>query len=293
MNNINWYPGHMVGSERNIKKNLKIVDVILEIIDARIPISSRSEFLSKINTKPVILIMNKIDLADDNLTQSWIDYFKQNGNKALAVNNKQNINKNLIINSINDVLQEKKIKYKSKGMINKLPKVIVVGVPNVGKSAFINNILGSHKTKVENRAGVTMKTGWFNLKNRLDICDTPGILPPRMNPKFGNALAFLGLIKDKIFDKETIVFSLIDFLKNNKFLKEFLVKINKNMDYSSEIIDDPPEIIIEKFGKSRQILKHGGKIDMIASCERFLNDFRKGKFGKITLEFHDKYFMKY
>ncbi|BED92216.1 MAG: ribosome biogenesis GTPase YlqF [Candidatus Improbicoccus pseudotrichonymphae] len=271
---LKWYPGHMSKTKHDIE-NTKIVDAIVEVLDARAPSSSRGVFLNKFN-KPIVLVLNKSDLACDILSKEWSVFFKnQNFEVLTAVSNLKSIRNRLLI-SLRKICRRNEIKSK----FNKAFRVIVVGVPNSGKSSFINNILGKKRVKTENRPGVTLKNSWHVLDNELEICDTPGVLSPKINDDTEFKLNVLGVIKNTLYDREILALKLIDFLKRNEFLNDFLVNIFKNPD----VLNLESNLILTKFAISRNLISPGGAENINLASEIFLNDFKKGKFGKITLE---------
>ena len=248
-----WFPGHMAKSIKRIQQIAKFVDFWFEIVDARAPISSRSDHLLKFNNgKPVVIVLNKADLANDLVTNSWISHFKKLNIISIKSSNKIRV-KNSVLSSV------KKLNIKKK-FGNSL-RAAVIGVPNVGKSCFINNLKGSKKLKVENKAGVTRDLNWVSCGN-LEICDTPGLLPPKIEPNFVRKIAYLGLIKDEIIDSEELALNLISDIKSPDDSFEFL----------------------NEFAKKSGCLLHGGTLDLQRASSLFIKQFRDGKFGKISLE---------
>jgi ribosome biogenesis GTPase A len=259
---FSWFPGYVAKFERKLSDIVKFSDFIIEIIDARIPISSRSHRIeSYIGSKHLLVVLNKSDLASAFFTKKWIDYFKSIGVYAISANSKlDNLNKKIhkFISFLNLCSKRR-------------PRIAILGVPNVGKSSFINNILNRKKAKTENRPGVTKKTDWFSCKN-FEICDTPGVLAPKICSKeILKNLVIVGIIEYK--DIYEIVIDLINLIKKN----------NSSVFFK---LDDPFEIL-KNFGRSRGFLISNGKINIELAASSFLNDFRKGKFGKITLEMPD------
>jgi ribosome biogenesis GTPase A len=278
--NIQWYPGHMTKAKRMMQENIKLVDVVIELVDARVPLSSRNPDMKQIaNNKPRITVFNKVDLADDEKTRIWMDRFKAEGSSVLYVNSKNGKGINNVLATAREVCKEKIERNKKRGLINKPIRAMVVGIPNVGKSTFINKLVGKSSAKTGNKPGVTRGKQWIKLKKDIELLDTPGILWPKFEDKqVGINLAFIGSIKDEILDSRELCFELIDFMKNN--YKENLLK-----HYQIDEIDNKKsDEILEDITIKRNILKTGNKPDIERMALMFLDEFRNGKFGKITLE---------
>ncbi|MGN1433864.1 MAG: ribosome biogenesis GTPase YlqF, partial [Ruminococcus sp.] len=194
MQNIQWFPGHMTKTKRQIQASLKLVDAVAEIIDARIPVSSRNPDLAKlIQNKPRIILLNKCDMANQTATKMWIDYFEKQGITAIAVDCKSGRGLNKFAPAVNKVMSERINRLKAKGMVNPMMRIMIVGIPNVGKSSFINKIAKQNRAKVEDRPGVTRGNQWFTIAKNLEMLDTPGVLWPKFNDKIvGEHLAFTG-----------------------------------------------------------------------------------------------------
>ncbi|HHW56529.1 MAG TPA: ribosome biogenesis GTPase YlqF [Clostridia bacterium] len=274
---IQWYPGHMAKSKKEISYNLKLVDVVYELVDARIPKSSRNPDIDDIikNRKRLILL-NKADLADDVITDLWIEYFRKEGIEAVKVNSIMGFGFQEIKEATNKVCQDILDKKKQKGMIPRL-RGMIVGIPNVGKSTFINKLIGGKRAKTGDKPGVTRALHWIKTPY-FDLLDTPGILWPKFeDKKVGIMLAITGAIKDEILDIEEIALNLISILKNyypNYLLSRY--KIGK-------IIDEDFELLKE-IGKKRGCLVAGGEVDTLKTSHILLEDFRSGKLGRISLE---------
>ncbi len=279
---IQWFPGHMTKTKRKIQENLKLVDAVAEVIDARIPISSRNPDLDKIiQGKPRIIIMNKCDMADSNITAQWISYFKNQGIASIAVDCKTGRGLNNFIPTIRSVLSDKIEKWESKGMKNRTIKVMIVGVPNVGKSSFINRIAKNNKAKVEDRPGVTRGNQWFTVGKGFEILDTPGVLWPKFDDKIvGEKLAFTGAVKDQIIDTERLCSRLLLFLREN-YPNELTKRYKLTNDEISDISGYDMLLLI---GKKRGMLMSGGNIDTQRASIIILDEFRGAVIGKMTLE---------
>ncbi|MEE3439496.1 ribosome biogenesis GTPase YlqF [Ruminococcus sp. LCP21S3_E8] len=282
MQNIQWFPGHMTKTKRQIQASLKLVDAVAEIIDARIPVSSRNPDLdSIIQNKPRVVLMNKCDMADPSSTQKWINYFKNNGIVAIPIDCKTGRGINKFVSSVNEVLKEKIEKQKAKGLLNPTVRVMIVGIPNVGKSTFINRISKNRKAKAEDKPGVTRGNQWFTINKGFEVLDTPGVLWPKFEDKIvGERLAFTGAVKDQIMDTELLAMRLLDFLKVEKnpiFVERFKLQ-NENI----EEIESYE--LLELIGRKRGMLISGGEIDTERAAIMLLDEYRSAKLGKYTFE---------
>ncbi|SHE58724.1 Ras superfamily GTP-binding protein YlqF [Thermoanaerobacter uzonensis DSM 18761] len=274
---IQWYPGHMAKSKKEIVSNIKLVDVVYEIVDARIPKSSRNPDIDDIvKNKKRIILLNKADLADDIITDLWIEYFKEREIEAVKVNSITGFGLKEINEVTNKVCQDILKKKKQKGMIPRL-RGIIVGVPNVGKSTFINKLIGNKRAKTGDKPGVTKALHWIKTPY-FDLLDTPGILWPKFDDKkVGIMLAITGAIKDEVLDIEEIALNLVAILK--KYYPNYLMsryKIDKIVDKDFELL--------KEIGKKRGCLLAGGEVDTLKTSHILLEDFRKGKLGRISLE---------
>ena len=280
--NIQWFPGHMTKTKRQIQTSLKLVDAVAEIIDARIPVSSRNPDLdSIIQNKPRVVLMNKCDMADPSSTQKWINYFKNNGIVAIPIDCKTGRGINKFVSSVNEVLKEKIEKQKTKGLLNPTVRVMIVGIPNVGKSTFINRISKNRKAKAEDKPGVTRGNQWFTINKGFEVLDTPGVLWPKFEDKIvGERLAFTGAVKDQIMDTELLAMRLLDFLKVEKnpiFVERFKLQ--------NEPIEDIESYeLLELIGRKRGMLISGGEIDTERAAIMLLDEYRSAKLGKYTFE---------
>ena len=282
MQNIQWFPGHMTKTKRQIQTSLKLVDAVAEIIDARIPVSSRNPDLdSIIQNKPRVVLMNKCDMADPSSTQKWINYFKNNGIVAIPIDCKTGRGINKFVSSVNEVLKEKIEKQKAKGLLNPTVRVMIVGIPNVGKSTFINRISKNRKAKAEDKPGITRGNQWFTINKGFEVLDTPGVLWPKFEDKIvGERLAFTGAVKDQIMDTELLAMRLLDFLKVEKnpiFVERFKLQ--------NEPIEDIESYeLLELIGRKRGMLISGGEIDTERAAIMLLDEYRSAKLGKYTFE---------
>lgn len=282
MQNIQWFPGHMTKTKRQIQANLKLVDAVAEIIDARIPVSSRNPDLNGIiQSKPRVILLNKCDMANRTATKMWIDHFAKQGITAIAVDCKSGKGLNKFPQAVNTVLSEKINRLKSKGMRNPMMRIMIVGIPNVGKSSFINKISRQNRAKVEDRPGVTRGNQWFTISNNLEMLDTPGVLWPKFDDQIvGEHLAFTGAVKDQVIDVELLAVRLLDFLKKLK-PAEFIARF-KLEDMDLDNIDSYE--LLRIIGKKRGMLVSGGEIDTERAAIMLLDEFRAAKLGRITVE---------
>lgn len=279
---IQWFPGHMTKTKRKIEQDIKLVDVVAEIIDARVPISSRNPELDKIiKSKPRIILLNKCDMADPEQTTKWIKYYKSKGIIAIAVDCKTGKGLSLFLPSVNLILKDKIDIWKSKGMVRRNIKIMVIGIPNVGKSSFINKMSKGTKAKVEDRPGVTRGNQWFSIGKGYELLDTPGVLWPKFDdPSVGEKLAFTGAIKDQVVDIEQLAAKVLELLRDGyseKIIERYKLK-------EKSILNLTGYELLELIGRSRGMLISGGEIDIERASVMILDEFRAGKLGKITLE---------
>ncbi|SEH61211.1 ribosome biogenesis GTPase A [Ruminococcus flavefaciens] len=281
MKQIQWFPGHMAKTRRLIAANLSLVDAVVEIVDARAPLSSRNPEMDHMTrNKPRLVLLNKSDLADERTTQQWINYFRQNGSEALAVDCKSGKGLKAILPSIkNTVLKELMEKRAKNGMTGAAVRLMIVGIPNVGKSSLINKLAGSKRAKVEDRPGVTRTKQWVKLDNNTELLDMPGVLWPKFEDQdVAVRLAFTGAISDDILDIETLAMKLLAYLAENypESLKER---------YKIELSDEDTGLeLLEKVGKKRGMMISGGEINTERAAITVIDEFRSGKLGRITLE---------
>ncbi|MBR1824191.1 MAG: ribosome biogenesis GTPase YlqF [Ruminococcus sp.] len=281
MKQIQWFPGHMAKTRRLIAANLKLVDAVVEIVDARAPLSSRNpEMDSMTKGKPRMILLNKSDLADDKATQKWINYFRSTGAEAMAVDCKSGKGvKNLLPNVKNTVLKELMEKRQRSGMTGASVRLMIVGIPNVGKSSLINRLAGGKRAKVEDRPGVTRTKQWVKLDNSAELLDMPGVLWPKFEDQSAAIrLAFTGAISDDILDIETLAMKLLSFLAEN-----YPQSLTER--YKAELsAEDTGLDLLEKVGKKRGMMISGGEINTERAAITVLDEFRSGKLGRITLE---------
>lgn len=282
MQTIQWFPGHMTKTKRQIQSSLKLVDAVAEIIDARIPVSSRNPDLAKlVQNKPRVILLNKCDMANQTATKMWIDYFKKQNLVAIPVDCKSGRGLDKFAPAVNTVMGHKIARLKEKGMVNPTIRIMIVGIPNVGKSSFINKMVKKNRARVEDRPGVTRGNQWYTIAKNLEMLDTPGVLWPKFDDKtVGEHLAFTGAVKDQILDIELLAVRLLDFIKKLKpadFITRFKLE---NEDF--ENIDSYE--LLKMIGKKRGMLVSGGEIDTERAAIMLLDEFRSAKLGRITVE---------
>ena len=286
MQNIQWFPGHMTKTKRQIQASLKLVDAMAEILDARIPLSSKNPDLQKlIQNKPKVVLLNKCDMANQTATSRWIDYYASQGITAIAVDCKSGKGLNKFAPAVNNVLSERRERLKAKGMVNPMLRIMIVGIPNVGKSSFINRVAKQNRAKVEDRPGVTRGNQWYSIAKNIEMLDTPGVLWPKFDDKIvGERLAFTGAVKDQILDTELLAVRLLDFLRSLK-PADFIARF-KLEDIDLDAIDSYE--LLNVIGKKRGMLISGGEIDTERAAIMLLDEFRSGKLGRITLEMPER-----
>ncbi|EPY2285644.1 ribosome biogenesis GTPase YlqF [Clostridium sporogenes] len=277
--NINWFPGHMAKTRRQIKESLKMVDVIIEIRDARIVSSSKNPEIEDIcGNKSRIILLNKKDLAEDKVTKKWINSLSQDNIKVLAVNSVTGEGLNKIKPTLNELLKEKHERMKNKGLVKIVDRVMVVGIPNVGKSSFINKMAKNSIAKVGDRPGVTKSKQWIKTKMDIELMDTPGVLWPKLDSEIVQLnLAFTGAIKDEIMDIETLALRLVERLQD-KYPERLMKR------YKLEAIEENPLNNLDNIGRKRGALISKGEIDYNRISVILLDEFRGGKLGAISLE---------
>ncbi len=279
MQNLQWYPGHMAKTRRLIEENLKMIDVVVEILDARIPFSGRNpNFDDIIKNKPRLLVLNKSDLADKSRTDIWIKWYADNGLRVIPISCATGAGLNTVLNEARKLVQDKIDREKEKGR-NRTLRLMMVGIPNVGKSSLINRLIGKASTKTGDRPGVTRGKQWLRIKGDAELLDTPGILPPKFeDQEVAKRLAYTGAIKDEIMNTELLAYSLCDYLRDN-YSDEVCAR------YKLDTIDGLEGYeVLEKIGKKRGFVVSGGEIDMERAANMVLDELRGAKIGHITLE---------
>ena len=276
---IQWFPGHMTKTRRQMEKELSLVDAVAEIVDARIPASSRNPDIPKLlGKKPMLVILNKCDMADSEVTNGWIKWFEKQNIKAIAVDCRTGKGIDKFVPTVKEMLSEKLKSYAEKGMAGKPLRLMVVGIPNVGKSTFINRMAGVNKAKAENRPGVTRGNQWFTVDKQLELLDTPGVLWPKFEDmSIGERLAFTGAVKDNVVDVELLGMRLVEILAAS--YPKLLTERYGNIDLTIDSYD-----LLGEIAKKRGMVVRGGEGDTLRAATTLLQEFRNAKIGKISLE---------
>ncbi|MBQ7541889.1 MAG: ribosome biogenesis GTPase YlqF [Clostridia bacterium] len=277
---VQWFPGHMARTRRQIREYLPLVDAVTELLDARIPMSSRNpELLDLIGRKPHIILLNKCDLADAQATRAWVRHFESQGAGVLPVDCRSGRGLNAYPALVQDVLSDTIRKNIEKGMPGKPLRIMVVGIPNTGKSSFINRMAGRNRAKVADRPGVTRQNQWFAIGSGIELLDTPGVLWPKFDdPQVGDRLAFIGSVKDEILDSELMAVRLLEVLQ-----AEYADRLSDRYGVMPQP-DDMPWQVLEQIGRKRGMLMRGGEIDAERTANMLLDEYRSGRLGRITLE---------
>lgn len=290
--NINWYPGHMAKTKRQIQEDLKLIDVVVELLDSRIPISSRNPDINTIvKGKKKIIVLNKSDLADEKETIKWVEYFK--AQKIPAVITDANSGKGIkeVIKQAELIMKDELDKREEKGRTGRKIRIMILGIPNVGKSSFINRLANKNSLEVGNKPGVTRKKQWIKISNSIELLDTPGVLWPKFeSDEVALNLAYTGTIKDDVLEKTDVAFYFFKYMLENEIDKlvarynlskqELLNSLENQTRPENEIIYD----IMLQIGKLRGAVVSGGNVDDVKTANIILEDFRSGKLGRITLE---------
>lgn len=289
--NINWFPGHMAKTRKQITEDLKLIDVVVEILDARIPISSQNPEIKQIlQNKKKVVVLNKCDLSDERDNKMWINEFAKNGIKAILVDSNSGKGIDNVVKQIQETMNEELKKLADKGRIGRKIRVMIVGIPNVGKSSFINRIAKKTSAEVGNKPGVTKRKQWIRLNDNIELLDTPGVLWPKFeSEEVALNLAFTGTIKDDILEITEVAYCLLKFLLENyreRIVERYSMSDEVITDILSQEQDENQNIyeIMQMIGKKRGAIISGGNIDDEKTSKIILDDFRSGKLGKITLE---------
>lgn len=278
--NINWYPGHMKKTKDLLQENIKLVNIVIEVIDARIPISSKNpDFDELFKDKKRLIVLNKYDLADPNMNKVWEEYYKSKGWSVVLYNSTNNKELRKLESAIADVSREIVERYKNKGFLNKTIKAMIVGIPNSGKSTLINSMSKKKSTKTGNMPGITKSKQWIHLAGNIDLLDTPGILWPKFEDKKGALnLAFTGAIKDQVIELEEISLRFVEKMSELNMVNG-IAEI-----YNIEVGEKPLDILNNLAIKKGFYLNNKQDMDYLRVANLLLYDFRSGKLGKITLE---------
>ncbi len=278
--NIQWFPGHMTKAIRMMEENLRLIDVVVELVDARLPQSSRNPKVDElVGSKPHLILLNKADIADPEATKAWVKHFAEMGIAAVAVSSTTGKSLNFVFDKCRELLSDKIEKQKEKGIVNRSIKIMVCGVPNVGKSSFINKLSGKKSAVTGDRPGVTKGKQWIRLANNFELLDTPGILWPKFDDEeVGLRLAFTGAVKDEIIDVEELACHLLVFLKNN-YPQALATRYKMTETEGLEGYE-----LLEYLGRKRGFVVSGGEIDTERAAHILLDEFRGARLGCITLE---------
>ena len=284
---INWYPGHMAKTKRQIEEDLKLVDIVIEILDSRIPISSQNPDIKELTkNKNKIIILNKNDLADKKQNDLWVEYFKLKGQVAILANCNLGFGINETLRAVEKTMKETTKLFTQKGRIGRKIRAMVIGIPNVGKSSFINRVSRHTKLEVGNKPGVTKRKQWIRVNDKIELLDTPGVLWPKFeNEEVALNLSFTGTIKDEVLPETEVAYRLLKFLLEN-YKQNIAQRYKLTEEYINQVLSKPePENvniyeIMQLIGKKRGCLIAGGQVDDEKTAKIILEDFRNGKIRK-------------
>ncbi len=280
--NVQWYPGHMTKAKRMMEENIKLIDLIIEVVDARVPLSSRNPIIDQLGKNKLrLILLNKADLADAKYNKEWMTYFEEKGFAVVQLNAKQGTGIKDISPVVTELYKEKTERDRKRGILNRPVRAMVVGIPNVGKSTFINSFAGKACTKTGNKPGVTKGKQWIRLNKSLELLDTPGLLWPKFEDQIvGIRLAYIGTINDEILNFNELAMKLLTFLKD-KYPEQ--LKNRFKIDLEGDIIET-----LEKIAEVRKCYMKGERLDIDKAARIVIEEFRSGKLGRITLEFPKK-----
>lgn len=287
--NIQWYPGHMTKAKRAMKEDMKLIDLVIELVDARVPLASRNPDLDELGKgKARVVLLNKADLADQRMNEAWTRYFQEQGFLVLKVNARSGSGLKQLNGVVQEACREKIERDRKRGILNRPVRAMVVGIPNVGKSTFINSFAGKACTKTGNKPGVTKGNQWIRLNRTLELLDTPGILWPKFeDQQAGLLLALIGSINDEILNREELAMELVRLLAEHypqELKNRYPVEALEGEDKANGISMAQAAGILEQIARLRGCLQKGGDTDTAKAASMVLDDFRSGKLGRITLE---------
>lgn len=278
MKDIQWYPGHMTKAKRMMQEDIKLIDIVVELVDARLPLSSKNPDIDELaKNKYRLILLNKSDLADPSVTKRWEEFYKSKGYYVVCLDSRKNSGMKIITDMINEACKEKVERDRKRGIINRPIRAMVAGIPNVGKSTFINSYAKKACTKVGNKPGVTKGKQWIRISKNVELLDTPGILWPKFeDQEIGKRLAYIGSINDEIIDKTELAYNFIEFLKKN-YCNVLSERYNINEELSCYDI-------LSEIALVRKCLVKGNEADITKAAAIIFEDFRSGKLGRISLE---------
>ena len=288
---FSWYPGHMAKTKREIAEDLKLIDVVVELLDSRIPLSSQNPDIAELTRgKKKIIVLNKTDLADNMQNDAWKKYFNSNGQVCILTDSNLGKGINEVTKAIEEIMKEELEQYAEKGRTGRKIKAMILGIPNVGKSSFINRIIKTNRLEVGNKPGVTRKKQWISINDKINLLDTPGVLWPRFeDEKTALNLAFTGTIKDDVLEQTEIAYQLLKILLE-KYRQNIIERYKMTLEYIKKTLSqDQPENfniyeIMKEIGRKRGAIISGGEIDDEKTAKIILDDFRSGRLGRITIE---------
>lgn len=288
---IQWYPGHMAKTKREISEDLKLIDVVVELLDSRIPLSSQNPDIAELTkSKKKIIVLNKTDLADNTQNEAWKNYFNSKGQVCILTDSNLGKGINEVTKAIEEIMKEDLEKYAEKGRTGRKIKAMILGIPNVGKSSFINRIVKTNRLEVGNKPGVTRKKQWISINEKINLLDTPGVLWPRFeDEKTALNLAFTGTIKDDVLEQTEIAYQLLKFLLES-YRQNIIERYKMTLEYIERTLaKNQPENfniyeIMQEIGRRRGAIISGGEIDDEKTAKIILDDFRSGRLGRITIE---------
>lgn len=277
-----WYPGHMTKARRMMQENIKLIDLVIELVDARIPLSSRNPDIDELGRqKSRLILLNKADLAENKWNDAWIEYFKDKGYLAVKVNSKKGGGIKNIQSVIQEACKEKIERDRKRGILNRPVRAMVVGIPNVGKSTFINTLAGKACAKTGNKPGVTKGKQWIRLNKGVELLDTPGILWPKFeDQQVGMKLAFIGSIKDEILNTEELAAEFLKFMQQHY---PGIIAGKYNIEETGDVYK-----VLNRIAESRHCIVRGNELDVEKAAALLMDDFRSGRLGELTLEYPDR-----